>query len=161
MSRAWLPWNGPQDAVGTPTARADWLLAWRDQAACNGAPSAMFDPEAGSRRTPGSTIIAGIVFRDLTATERYVKAQFCFRCPVRGDCLLDAFTERTITLAADPWAEALDIGLSITARGIWGGTTEDERYRTRALPTPQRVAVLGSLMHHQARTDGLAEEGAA
>ena len=84
-------------------------MSWRDRAACIDTPRDWFFP------LPGPNLVADI---------KRAKA-VCASCPVRDDCL--------------EYALSFVTGRYITLPGIYGGTTESERWRiarTRVINNP-------------------------
>ncbi|MFC6883470.1 WhiB family transcriptional regulator [Actinomadura yumaensis] len=81
------------------------LPSWRARAACRGADITEFFGPEGERA------------EDREAREERVKREYCRPCPVRTDCLLDAYDGSRRGGHAKT--------------GVWGGTGEDERSTLR------------------------------
>jgi hypothetical protein len=119
---------------------------WHERAACHGEEDGRtFFPEPQSRRS------------DAASPVMLLPLLFCLRCPVRRECLEDAYRptafqhgtyERAISGEVERnWRSLPDTRVvsptsRADARGIWGGTTDLERYEVRKLPTTEAIEYL-------------------
>lgn len=122
----------PGDATGLPNVRR--LLhdrAWTARAACLGLD---FDSEGATESQPNALASAAWLSRLLV----------CQTCTVRRECLADALSPPVIP-AHFMWVEGEAILFDEAhprAYGVWGGTTDHDRWQTRHLPLDERLEVL-------------------
>ena len=131
-----LAWSPTLTAVAEPDrapdlrAVLDGLLAgWRAQASCRGEERLFLsDRKLGYEPNLGSPTVT-------------LALLICSTCPVRRDCLAEAFREVRVEL--DPLSHASNRpSTSVVVDGIWAGTTYADRERVNGLPRYKAVRQL-------------------
>ena len=99
---------------------------WRLEAACQGEQKVfMSDRGLGYAKNAGSPTVT-------------LALLVCSTCPVRRDCLAEAFREIRVDL--DPLSDApTRPSTSVCVEGIWGGTTYVDRERVRGVAPDKAV----------------------
>jgi Transcription factor WhiB len=118
--------------------------AWHEQAKCADS-DAFFPDEQGTARG------------NMAAAAQLVPALVCSTCPVRRPCLeagLETWVFRHDALDIDRGGKRKTADIAVVARssGIWGATTEQERWHVRDLPEGEAADLLEATMER--RIDG-------
>ena len=105
------------------------------------------EPNSEARKESGRAALQG--WFNLTLARRT-----CAKCPVRAECLSYALALEDVALPSLICKEdgKLWYGLARSdVRGVWGGTTEQERAATAHLPRAERLETLDAVFHEQIR----------
>jgi hypothetical protein len=131
-----MPTKGP--APDLRDVLRDLLASWHRDAACQDEPTETFFPDPSyERRLPGGpTVVTPLLF--------------CERCPVRRPCLAEGFRVWAAPVRSDYQVpESLRFVATITTVGVWGGSSDRDRWGVRHLPVDEAIEVLDRTFHQR------------